>query len=234
MREINGITINKEKLIDTGSEAKVYKIPGGIYKEFTRAVNEDKRQGKRDKLLYLERLEHLKKYYPHLYCLVVTIINRRKIISGYTMENVIGYYLNEIELTYEEKIVILKLIRAILEKFNKEGIIYHDIRLPNIKYTPNKDIVLLDIDSVTTPDNPHLDIIPTQLERYLVNGGKHGILAQRAMFNKFTNSFLEDDYYKKRIILDKDGLMIMRALINSKPNSAYDHEYLYEHIKSLK
>ena len=216
MREINGITINKEKLIDTGSEAKVYKIPGGIYKEFTRAVNEDKRQGKRDKLLYLERLEHLKKYYPHLYCLVVTIINRRKIISGYT------------------KIVILKLIRAILEEFNKEGIIYHDIRLPNIKYTPNKDIVLLDIDSVTTPDNPHLDIIPTQLEMYLVNGGKHGILAQRAMFNKFTNSFLEDDYYKKRIILDKDGLMIMRALINSKPNSAYDHEYLYEHIKSLK
>ena len=109
----------------------------------------------------------------------------------------------------------------------------NDIRIPNVKYTANKDIVFLDIDSITTPEYPNLDVIPTQLELYMVNGGKHGVNAQLAMFNKFTNTFLQEDYYKKRIVLDKDGMVLMKSLINARPDSAFDHEYLYEHIKKI-
>lgn len=233
MKEIKTGKIIKGDLIGSGSEAKIYKVKEGLYKEFLPGVNEDKRKGKRAKLLYLEKLEHLKRYYPHIYYFVMSEIKKMTTIDGYVMENVLGFNLDEIELTFEEKITILKLIRSILAEFNKEGIIYHDIRIPNVKYTANKDIVFLDIDSITTPEYPNLDVIPTQLELYMVNGGKHGVNAQLAMFNKFTNSFLQEDYYKKRIVLDKDGMVLMKSLINARPDSAFDHEYLYEHIKKI-
>ena len=144
MKERNVLNIKKDVVIGQGSEAKIYRVPEGVYKEFIKDVNDDKRACKKRKLLYLEQLEHLKKYYPHIYYLVISSIQRRNIIDGYVMENVLGFNLDEIELTFEEKITILKLMRSILEEFNKEGIIYHDLRLPNVKYTANKDIVFLD------------------------------------------------------------------------------------------
>ena len=233
MKERNVLNIKKDVVIGQGSEAKIYRVSEGVYKEFIKDVNDDKRACKKRKLLYLEQLEHLKKYYPHIYYLVISSIQRRNIIDGYVMEDVIGYYLNEIEFSFEEKIVVLKLIRAILEEFNKEDIIYHDLRSPNIKMTPDRNIVFLDIDSVTTTEHPYLDVIPSQLEIYMMKGGKHGLNAQLAMFNKFTNAFLQDDYYQKRVVLDKEGMVLMKGLINAIPDSAFDHEYLYEHIKKI-
>ena len=67
----------------------------------------------------------------------------------------------------------------------------------------------------------------------MMKGGKHGLNAQLAMFNKFTNAFLQDDYYQKKVVLDKEGMVLMKGLINAIPDSAFDHEYLYEHIKKI-
>ncbi len=233
MKERNIKTIKKGENIGNGSEARLYQVPEGIYKEFTPNVNSAKRTGKKDKLYFLEQFTSLKKYYPHIYYLVISILKRQYNIHGYVMEDVIGYYLNEITLSYEEKITILKLIRLILAEFNQVGIYYHDLRIPNLKVTADNNIIFLDIDSITTPEHPNLDVIPSQLELYLVNGGQHGPNAQIAMFNKFTNTFLQEDYYQKRIILDKDGMVLMKNLINATPDSAFDHEYLYEHIKKI-
>ncbi len=230
MEERHFIVSKKTPLKKEGSEAILYDVNGQVYKEFKINVHKRTLKAKKDKLIYLNHLKHLAPYYPHIYTLITSILDQDK-LKGYIMENILGQHISELNLSYEEKITILKTLRSILESFNKEGIFYHDIRFPNIIMTPNNHLILLDIDSITTPDNPFMDIIPSELDSYIMNGGTHGLNSQIAMFNLFTNHLLGDNYYDtKKPILDQTGLNLILALRHSTPDSAFDHEYLYEHI----
>lgn len=228
------IGIHKGDVKGTGSEANVYDMKDGYYKKFKCFVSKDERIGKRRKLLYLEQFEHLKKYYPKIYYLVSSCFSKRR-IKGYVMEPVFGHHINSDKFSFEEKIFLLSLLRRIIESFNEVGIYYHDIRIPNLVVKEEKDIVLLDIDSIVTKEDMEMDVVPCALKDYMSVGGTIGTGAQTIMFNNLTGKVLrneiEDD---EHFIVDKDGQRIEDDIALDKVDCAADHEYFYEHIKRLK
>ena len=217
----------------SGSESNVYSILDGYYKKFKFFVSRKERLGKRRKLLYLEQFKYLKDYYPNIYYFVSSYLAKTP-IKGYVMEPITGKHLNKDTFTFEEKIILLKLLRNIIEQFNEAGIYYHDIRIPNLLVREQKQIVLLDIDSIVTDEDPKLDVVPFALRSYLGNGGVVGTGAQIIMFNNLTGKVLdreiEDD---ENFAMDKEAYMIENDIYFNRVDCVADHEYLYEHIKRL-
>lgn len=213
--------------LTSGSEADIFTVEEGILKNFRRSVSLEVRRRKEKKLKYIETLTELKQYYPQIYYMVVSLINKNP--KAYVMEEIYGEQIKNPQWSFQEKKNYLTQLRMILGKFKEEGCLYFDIRNPNIRIVNGK-IVLLDIDGITTPEDPILDIVPTDLSYYLNNRGYTDHNGQIFMFNMLTKNcfqFTEKCY-------DRTASRILLDLSYYEPDSYGDHEYLLDHITPVK
>lgn len=145
------------------------------------------------------------------------------------MKKIDGSTPNPTLFSLDAKLRILKEIRKKLKIFKNHGVMYFDIRIPNFKIQIQEGIevpVFLDMDNIQT-DEDELDVIPTDLKKYILHGGKLDTHGQIGMFNIFTLEFLASSAYK----VDKDADKILKAQEYLEPDSAFDHEYLMDYVK---
>ncbi len=219
--------IEKQDYISSGSEAEVFKVDDGCYKNFRPRVDPLTRYRKRRLLLYLEKLECLKKYYPEIKYIVDSFLGLY--MRGYVMSPIDKIMLSTSFFEVGEVIKLLDELRKALDLFKKEGLYYFDIREPNIRVKGNSPI-LLDIDSLVFEGTKKLDVLPSDLEPYLYRGGKIDDHAQIVMFNNFTLEALKNS--DRNLEHDEMAWEIMACKEMGKiHDSAWDHEYYYEHIK---
>lgn len=208
-----------------GSEALIFYLKHGVYKEFSKSTPIDTLKRKEEKLLGLEQHPELQQYYPEIRYLIDEKIN--EYIRGYIMEPVRGKTIRHEDLSFHLKMKALNDLRNILSIFRNNGYLYLDIRHPNIRIDSNENPILLDIDSILQIDNPTFDCTPTDIKKYLENGGKVNTNTQILMFNIFSQEALKLNEY----MVDLTDARILRELDSSAYDSAADHEYLMDHLK---
>lgn len=208
-----------------GSEAVVFYLDDFVYKEFVIGTSMDTLKRKEKKLLELSKLEHLQPYYPEILCLITSLID--EYIRGYIMKPVYDKSITRESLSFNLKIKALENLRKILEKFKNSGYLYLDIRTPNIKVDNEGNPTLLDIDSILEINNPVFDCTPTDIRKYIENGGQINPNTQIFMFNIFTQEVLELNQYA----IEETGAKIISDLSSYTPDSTCDHEYLIDYIK---
>lgn len=208
-----------------GSESVIFYLNGIVYKEFNILTPMEILKRKESKLLDLEQYPHLQSYYPNILYLVNSILD--EYIRGYIMKPIYGTRISKVDLAFAIKMRALENLKNILNSFKKEGYLYLDVRHPNIRTDDNGNPTLLDIDSIIRIDNPILDCTPTDIKKYVANGGQITEHAQIFMFNKFTQDALQ----LRETEVDQTGARIINELKTYDADSAVDHEYLYEHIK---
>ncbi len=224
-----------------GSEAIIYNTDHGLYKKFHNSMNLNTRKNKELKLLRLNKIDNIKKYYNEVKYLVNNLTN--DYLAGYIVEKVQGKPLDEIYFEFDTKINILKKLRRILTEFENNGVIYSDIHFDNIYYGEiNGKIKLIDIDNVIMKDLP-IDLVSTIYEDYFRYGG-HDFNSSRIFnFNLISFMFLlnklktydlkeinKTTYQKDYDFLNKDAIKICNDLLNIKIDSSVDHEYLIDAI----
>ncbi len=210
-----------------GSEGKIYTINDGLYKRFNINLSISKRKRKEEIILYLEKINSLKIYYPEIKYLVDSFLSLY--IKGYVMEPIIGGSLSNNIYCIEEKLDILLQLKYILAEFRKYGLYYFDIRRPNIKIKDeNHKPILLDIDGLVR-EGEKLDAIPYYISKYIKSGGKLDEHAQILMFNRFTQMCFQYNELKYDFDYDNTGKKIMADY--KRMDSAYDNEYLCDHMK---
>lgn len=225
------VFIDKMEYLTRGSEAEIFKLyDGNIFKEFIIETGYRKRKIKEKRLSYLEELDTLKAYYPKIHYYVDSLF--RFWMSGYVMEPVCGGFLSTRCYSVTQVLELLDDLRKIIDAFRLEGVYYYDIREPNILVGKDHTPILLDIDRVILDGEKKLDATPLFLKQYLDTGGKLGFYAQVLMFNLFTRCAFRFTELEGNIEYDKVGLEIMQT--TKFLDSAYDHEYLYEHMKVKK
>lgn len=218
--------IDRGEYLAQGSEGEIWENEDGVYKEFKFSVTLVERLRKEKLLLYLEKLEHLKQYYPNIKYLVDSLFGL--CMRGYVMSPVNKTKLSVDYFEIEEVLDLLGKLRNIIDLFKKEGLYYFDIREPNIRVL-NGSPLFLDIDSLIMRDDKRLYVVPSDLEPYLYRGGKIDENAQIVMFNLFTMNALGG--FVSRLGYDSVALDILRAKNSGKlHDSAWDHEYFYEHV----
>jgi len=241
-------SISKEYPLTCGSEALIYPTLDGFYKEFDSMTPYESLKCKEEMLLYLEELEELKKYYPAIKYLVDS--PETKTICGYVMEPIIsndkkcdnfrdeiedGGRLKSTHMSVKKLLSSLHELRNILKIFRDNGLLYLDIRHPNVKLDDSSNPILLDIDSITYLDNPRMNKMPSDLARYFSYSGRLDAKAQTFMFNIFT---LEAFGYKlcSQLDFDKTGAKIVESknmLGQYVPSPEISEEYLIDHVKGL-
>ncbi len=208
-----------------GSEALIFYLKYVVYKEFISSTPIDTLKRKEKKLLDLDQLHHLKEYYPKILYLVDSILN--EYIRGYIMKPARGKAISREGLSFELKMKALNNLRNILTLFRKEGYLYLDIRQPNIRVDSKENPILLDIDSILQIDNPQFDCMPTDIEKYIANGGQVNVNTQIFMFNVFTQDALK----LNKNMVNQTGAKILEEINTYTSDSTVDHEYLIDHIK---
>lgn len=239
-------SINIERPLACGSEALIFPTKDGFYKEFDSMTSIDSIKRKEEMLIYLEGFDILKKYYPTIKYLVDSPTTDS--ICGYVMDSVLsskkayGSLKEEIDnggrlklenMSFDELMSSLRDLLNILEQFRNNGLLYLDIRHPNIKLNSSSQPVLLDIDSITYLDRPVLNKIPADLCRYLACKGKMDVNAQIFMFNIFTIEAFGSALYSQ-VDLDSTGAKMCEAqnmFGQYIPEYGLDQEYLCNHIK---
>lgn len=210
-----------------GSEGEIFIVKDGIYKKYTLRTSPIKLKRKENILLYLDKLNELKKYYPEIRYLVNSIIPLY--IRGYVMQPIIGGSLDNAIYTNEEKLNILLQLKDILDEFRKHGLYYFDIRRPNIKITDKEHKpILLDIDGLIE-EGEKMDATPYYITEYIKNGGQLDEHAQILMFNRFTLLCFPYNELRYDFEYDSEGKEIMTDY--KRMDSAFDHEYLCNHMK---
>lgn len=212
-----------------GAEGTIKITKNGLYKKFHHTVPLPIRKRKEKVLLYLETIEELKKYYPEIRFLVEAFFS--SYLKGYVMEPVVGGEVNSTSYTAAERLKALKDIKEILALFRKCGLYYFDIRIPNILLNNDHNPILLDIDS-TIFEGENLDAVP-----YFLKKSNCKVLnenTQILMFNHYTLNCITQFDLETYFDIDKEGRSIVeQSIIPSevKLDSAFDHEYLIDHMK---
>lgn len=219
------------KYISTGSEAIVYSFQNKVLKDFHKNLSKEMLQRKKEILLLLSEIEELKKYYPEIKYLCE---NKDGILSSYVMKRIYGITLSSryAKFSIQDVLKIVARLKVILAEFRKYGFLYLDIRYPNIMINFFKQPTLVDIDGITTLENPHIDILPDLLRPYIENNGKPNEYSQNYMLNILTLSLLHD--VLSSCELDKDGEKILNSYQKREhcnPDTIFDHECLIDHIK---
>ena len=208
-----------------GSEALIFYLKYVVFKEFISSTPVDTLKRKESKLLELEKQSELQKYYPKILYLVDSLLN--EYIRGYIMKPARGRAISREDLSFELKMKALNNLRNILNLFRNNGYLYLDIRQPNIRVDSKENPILLDIDSILQIDNPEFDCIPTDIKKYIENGGQVNTNTQIFMFNIFSQDALK----LNKNMVDQTGAKILRELDSYTYDSAVDHEYLMDHVK---
>ncbi len=211
---------------DHGSEGKILVIKDGLYKRFNFNLSIAQRKRKEEILLFLDKINELKKYYPEIRYIVDSILSLY--IKGYVMQPIIGGSLNSDCYDIDEKLNALFQLKKILSEFRKYDLYYFDIRRPNIKINNARNPILLDIDGLIRKGE-QMDATPYYIKEYIRNGGKLDKHAQILMFNRFTQMCFKYDELRYDFEYDNEGKEIMTDY--KRMDSAFDHEYLIDHIK---
>lgn len=230
IRNINEINA-KFKYISGGSEGYVYGFGNKVLKEFYFDISKDVLERKKEILVFLSEIEGLKKYYPHLEYFVQ---NDNGDFIAYVMKKIIGKNLNSSNTKYNSKtmIHIIQRIKIILQEFLNYGLLYMDVRKPNIIVNRFRRPIILDIDSITRLDNPIIDVTPDLLKPYLKNHGKINENSQTFMLNFLSIQLLYQ--FLQELELDNEATQILNLYSShdyNKPDTVFDHEYLIDHVK---
>lgn len=208
-----------------GSESLVFYLKYVVYKEFILDTPIETLKRKEAKLLDLECHPDLQQYYPKILYLVDSLLN--EYIRGYIMKPAFGKAISREGLSFDLKMKALNNLRNILCLFRNKGYLYLDIRQPNIRVDSKENPILLDIDSVLQIDHPQFDCIPTDIKKYIANGGQVNTNSQIFMFNIFSQDALK----LNENMVDQTGARILREIDSYTYDSAVDHEYLMDHVK---
>lgn len=212
-----------------GTEGRIHRLEDmKLFKEFHSGIPLSVRNKKVRKLEYLESCKDLEGYYAKIYYIVLNMLSEPR---GYIMDEIKGkafegYYFNEKEL-----LDILQQIKEIVLKkfYDENGILYLDLREPNIKIDHDNSPILLDMDNIQTEEES-LDVTPTLLKHYILRGGKRDKNALILMLNDLTRRFLEEEEYT----VDSEVTAFQNNLDIYFPDTMYDHELLMDHIIDIK
>lgn len=152
-----------------------------------------------------------------------------------------GYPLDEIMLTFEEKILLLKDLKQKILRLQSENIYYFDLHFDNIlclQEDSKLDVKLIDIDNVQI-DKYSSDTNSFLLERYLKLGGKIYANALIYIFNIMSYHLLMSYYdlenplkiNHEQIFIDKKSRLICNELFSSCIDNLCDHEFLIDFIE---
>lgn len=199
-----------------------------LYKIFTRLgkpIKMSDNKFKKIQKLYELDLEHSVK--------PVSTISIGDTIVGYEMTSNPSYETyKSYELTEEEKIIILKKSKEILEYFSKYGIVYGDLDLRNILINRETlDIMFCDMDNVQIGEYP-MDVLPFGLEEYSLTRGIDKN-AGAYMLNELSLKFFDMDIYctGRRSIMRKFKRPANKIIESMKDIENFNGEYLISHIK---
>lgn len=223
------IELDYSPLFMGGAEGSMNRVKDGkIFKEFYNDVSLVTRNRKVKKLNYLCSCKELEEYYPKIYYIVMDILFKNP--RGYVMDFITATNFEGVNFTQQEMIEILKKLKKIIfQKFYTEhGISYLDLRKPNLRVDENNNPVLLDMDGIKTEEEA-LDVTPNALKSYYIRGGSSDKHALIMMFNDLTKEFLQYEHYE----MDKEGEAFTQTNDIYLPDSIYDHEFMFEHIKNF-
>lgn len=226
----NILEITYSPLFLSGSDGVINRVDDKkVYKEFHPSMSLVNKNRKIRKLEYLISCKNLNEYYANIYYIVMDILNKNP--RGYVMQNLTCLKkFNSNNFETEEKINILKKLKEIvfLKFYSEYGISFLDLRSPNILINAINNPILLDLDGIKTTEEA-LDTTPTDLKYYYIKGGNNDINALIYMFNKLTKEFLALEDYE----MDKEGEIFKIYPDFCIPDSIFDNELMFEHIKQF-
>lgn len=228
----------KYHYITFGSESIINSTKDGIFKRFLPSLNLEVKKNKEKKLILLDKIDELKKYYANINSLIYSINN--DFLAGYIVKICEGLPLNEIFLLPEQKINALKQLKIILNDFENYGIIYEDIHFDNIFYDEKTNkLKLIDIDNIKI-DNFSIDTISFLTKYYFNNGGKDEKKSRIYNFNLISYMLLYNctsdynfDYLiknKNNVFYNKEVDNLVENLLSTKIDTLCDNEYLIDMI----
>ena len=227
--DINDIYYNKSFGI-ISSEAIIYNTGENLYKKFLNSTPLSVLKNKENKLLVLDNIEEIKKYYNE----IIGIVKNKNTMDGYIVKRISGLQLSKLKVDFNKKLDILKEIRIVLDELKKYDVYYDDLNLNNIFYT-NGHVKLIDIDNTKIDIYP-ADIISSTNKKYFSFGGYDINSSRIFFFNCMTFEFLMNNsinniiYQKDLEILGDAAKRLCNDLINYKIGSSADNEYLIDKI----
>ncbi len=212
--------VKNKKKYRIGSESIIYECDNGLYKKIT---NKKVIQNKINKLLLLDKINDIKKYYNE----VLGIVNNK----GYIIKKVEGIQL--FQYNGNNRINVLKELKKILEIFKTYNIYYLDINLSNVFITYD-NLKLIDIDNIKIADY-NIDLLPDLYYRYYSLGGTDINKAMIFVFNIMSVLFLENksSFYNIKQIKNYEYLDydIINDLAYSNIDSTCDNTYLIDKLR---
>ncbi len=222
--------------MDLGAESNIYQNKKNtiikIWKD--EVITEQQKENKKEKLVKM--YERKLKYIPN-------------IISTYSLgDSCIGYEMSYNKddmamliapLDKEGKIEVLKKMKAILQYFASEGVIYPDIKNDNILLNPKTgDITFCDIDN-SKVDNLPVDLYPYYASRFNKRYGQEDSSLHSYMLNLYTLTELTNTWQDEVIegiskdayhdMFKEKGKTILKQMKKITPK--YSGEYLIDYIK---
>lgn len=238
MKIINSEMLNNLELTQLGgAEAEIFVTKdNNIYKEFHSNTSLKILKNKENKLLLLDQIKEVKDIYPMIHGLVY---NDK--LTGYIQERFTGFESDEIFLTFEEKIDILKKLKNYIIRLKQNRIYYFDLMARNILIDPSDDneIKLIDMDNIMI-DKYNYDIQSNSVSRYLISGGKDIDSMLIYSFNYYSLLFVLGTSVTNLSLLDKKNIYdlfnnieqkrLVKNLIRKKINTDCDNEYLIDYF----
>lgn len=238
MKIINSEIFNNLELTQLGgAEAEIFITKdNNIYKEFHSNTSLKILKNKENKLLLLDQIKEVKDIYPMIHGLVY---NDK--LTGYIQERFTGFESDEIFLTFEEKIDILKKLKNYIIRLKQNRIYYFDLMARNILIDPSDDneIKLIDMDNIMI-DKYNYDIQSNSVSRYLISGGKDIDSMLIYSFNYYSLLFVLGTSVTNLSLLDKKNIYdlfnnieqkrLVKNLIRKKINTDCDNEYLIDYF----
>lgn len=223
-----------------GSEANIYVSFDSrkLLKKFKKCILINSLENKSKKLLQLSEISDLQDIYPN----INSFLYDEDQFIGYIMDYYKGYPLDELMLTFEEKVILLKDLKEKILRLKNKNIYYFDLHFDNILCFKQEDTLetkLIDIDNIQI-NHYKCDTISFLLEEYLKLGGKIDQNALIYIFNMMSYSLLVNCYQleinclkenSKQTFLDKKVQDICNDLLTSHMDSLCDHEFLIDFIE---
>ena len=189
---INRINLKEEDYLKYypiyfGYESKIYRLNSNtLLKVFNNRINNP--ENKLKKLEILSQMNIKENFFKDL-----VYVNNKFI--GYTMEDLTkkGYkIINCCDHFSNKKIEISKLIWQKIEELHNLGIIYGDVREPNILYN-GKDVIFCDMDNIKIQDY-WFDIVSKQNTKYFYKTNFNYNLLDNYTFNNFFVGYYQKIY----------------------------------------
>ena len=250
--DLNTLKYDATSHFDKGSKSKIYRLIDDrslVFKHFDpKAVTCASLKRKEEMCKILTEMKGLSDI-----CILPNelVIDKRRISKrfvGIIMDYFEAYPISWLH-NYDDKVKALKMVRDMLLKLKKWGLLYFDVHCDNAIYTVDDnnllDIKLIDMDDASRFSKV-TDYNIDSLRNYLSIGGKPTFEAVIFIFNLTTYAMLTDykcefnyefvfyeDKLKKANLLNSDISNFCYSMFNNRADQIADHEFLIDRVDNV-